>query len=93
MTKLVANFAKITDEMIYIIVFLIVIIVACAVTYKTAEVHELHKMRAAFENRRHDLYNNRTADDDDYFRGEEKGLKDAIDLVDEIEEAEKARIF
>ena len=79
--------------MIYLIVFLIVIIVACVITYKTAEVHELHKMRAAFENRRHDLYNNRTPGDTDYFRGEEKGLKDAIDIVEELEESEKLRLF
>ena len=79
--------------MIYVILFFIVIVVACTITYKTAKVHELHKMRAAFEDRRHDLYNNRSAHDEDFFRGEEKGLKDAIDITEELEESEKLRIL
>ena len=41
--------------MIWLILFIIVIIVACFVVYKTAEVHELHKIRAAFDIKRHDI--------------------------------------
>ena len=41
--------------MIWFILFITVIIVACFVVYKSAEVHELHKMRAAFEDKRHDI--------------------------------------
>ena len=37
--------------MFWFIGFIILAIVACICTYKTAEVHELHKVRAAFENR------------------------------------------
>lgn len=32
--------------------FIAVAVFGCIAVYKTAEVHELHKMRAAFENRR-----------------------------------------
>ncbi len=30
-------------------------IIGCYCTYRSAEVHELHKMRAAFENREHEV--------------------------------------
>jgi len=39
--------------MIWFILFLIVLIVGCYFVYKTAEVKELHKVRAAFENKEH----------------------------------------
>ena len=41
--------------MIWFILFLIVLIVGCYFVYKTAEVKELHKVRAAFENKEHDI--------------------------------------
>ena len=34
---------------LFTIIFVVVLVAAAFVTYKTAEAHELHKMRAAFE--------------------------------------------
>ena len=41
--------------MLWFIGFIILAIIACFCTYKTAEVHELQKMRAAFENKEHEI--------------------------------------
>ena len=75
--------------MMWFILFIIVIIVACFVVYKTAEVHELHKMRAAFENKRHDiekLMQDRKNDsdfNDDYYQGELEELDEVEAIIDE----------
>ncbi len=37
------------------ILFLVFAVAGCYVAYKEAKVHELHKMRAAFENKRHEI--------------------------------------
>lgn len=41
--------------MIWFIGILALMIFGCYCTYRSAEVHELHKMRAAFENRERDV--------------------------------------
>lgn len=75
--------------MIWFILFIIVIIVACFVVYKSAEVHELHKMRAAFEDKRHDiekLIKDRKNDSDfnnDYYQGELEELDEVEAIIDE----------
>ena len=75
--------------MIWFILFIMIIIVACFVVYKSAEVHELHKMRAAFENKRHDiekLIKDRKNDFDfnnDYYQGELEELDEVEEIIDE----------
>lgn len=75
--------------MIWFILFITVIIVACFVVYKSAEVHELHKMRAAFEDKRHDiekLIKEHKADSDfnnDYYQGELEELDEVEAIIDE----------
>lgn len=67
-----------------LILILIVLIAAAIVTYKTAEVHELHKMRAAFEDRRasiEELIKQKKNDENfnnDYYQGE-------LEAIDEVE--------
>ena len=41
--------------MIWLIIFLVILGLGCYCTYKSAEVHELHKVRAAFENKKHEI--------------------------------------
>ena len=40
---------------IWIIAFIAVLIIGCICVYKSAEVHELHKLRASFENKKHEI--------------------------------------
>lgn len=75
------------------ILFLVVLLVACFVTYKTAEVHELHKVRAAFDYKREDiekLIEEHKKDKDfniDYYHGE---LEELDELTEFIEEEERS---
>lgn len=75
--------------MIWLILFIIVIIVACFVVYKTAEVHELHKIRAAFDIKRHNiekLIQDRKNDSDfnnDYYLGALDELEEVETIIDE----------
>lgn len=75
--------------MIWLIAFLILIIAGCYCTYKTAEVHELHKMRAAFEDKKHDiekLIANRKDNSDfsnDYYQGELEEIDEVEAIIDE----------
>lgn len=75
--------------MIWFIGFLILAIIGCYCTYKTAEVHELHKMRAAFENKKHDIENliaehNKDANfNDDYYQGELEEIDEIEAIIDE----------
>lgn len=64
--------------MLWFILIILGIVASCYVTYKTAEVHELHKMRAAFEYRKHAIekVSNTT------YNSEIEGLNDAINIVD-----------
>jgi hypothetical protein len=41
--------------MFWFIGFLVLAVFACIFVYRTAEVHELHNVRAAFENRERDI--------------------------------------
>ena len=44
--------------MIWILIgFLICMVAGCYVAYKEAKIHELHKMRAAFEDKKHSIEN------------------------------------
>ena len=79
--------------MIWFIGFLILIIISCFLTYKTAEVHELHKIRATFDvkelNIKKEIENHK--DDSsfnlDYFNGEIEELEEMKSLIDKkIEE-------
>ena len=41
--------------MLWFIGFIVLSALACFCVYRTAEVHELHKMRACFENKKHEI--------------------------------------
>jgi hypothetical protein len=70
---------------LFFILGLVLIVVAAIVVYKTAEVHELHKMRAAFEDKRHYLEGiiNQGSDSKDYYLGELHELEELETLIDE----------
>ena len=77
----------------WLILLLVIIIVACIFVYKTAEVHELYNIRAAFENKKHNIENiiNNEKDNIDfnksYYEGEIKELEELKVLIDKrIEE-------
>ena len=48
---------------IWIIAFIVILVIGCICVYKTAEVHELHKLRAAFENKKHEIEHIMNSDD------------------------------
>ena len=68
---------------------IILLIVSAVVVYKTAEVHELHKMRAAFEDKRADikkLIDERSVSLDfnhDYYQGELEAIDEVESIIDE----------
>lgn len=75
-------------------VFLLIIILlalACFIVYREAEVHELHKMRAAFEDRRKEIetiIKTQTIDSQrtkDVLDGEITELDEVIEMVEERE--------
>ena len=70
---------------LFFILGLVLIVGAAIVVYKTAEVHELHKMRAAFEDRRQYLEGiiNQGSDSKDYYLGELHELEELEALIDE----------
>lgn len=70
---------------LFLIAFIAVLIVGAIVVYKTAEVHELHKMRAAFEDKRQYLEGiiNQDSDSKDYHLGELHELEELEALIDE----------
>ena len=59
-------------NILFFILGLAFITVAAIVAYKTPEVHELHNMRATFEDRRHSIecLIKQSPDDKDYYIGE-----------------------
>jgi len=75
--------------MIWLNAFLILAVIGCYCTYKTAEVHELHKMRATFEDKKHDiekLIADRKDDNDfkdDYYQGELEEIDEVEAIIDE----------
>lgn len=83
-----------------LITFIVVCVVACIFAYKTAEVHELHKVRAAFELRKHAIEDQILQNHNvivraeakpeevanDYEQGEMEGLDEAIDIIEEMED-------
>ena len=74
-----------------VIVAIVLIVVACITVYRTAEVNELHKIRAAFEDKRHVLAEHYKHLEDNKSEeaikdeGEIKGLNDAIEITKELE--------
>lgn len=74
---------------------IILLIVSAVVVYKTAEVHELHKMRAAFEDKKADikkLIDERSVLLDfnhDYYQGELEAIDEVEAIIDEEIEALK----
>lgn len=75
--------------MYWFIAFLIVCIFGCYSVYKTAEVHELHKMRAAFENKKHDIekliaeHKSDNNFNNEYYKGELEELDEVQSIIDE----------
>ena len=77
----------------WFIAFLFILVIGCIVVYKTAEVKELHKMRAAFDVKEHDiqkLIEDRKDDPKfnlDYYNGEIEELEEMKALIEKrIEE-------
>lgn len=73
------------------IIFLIILISSCIITYKSAEVHELHKIRAAFEDKRHVLSEHyehiggKLKEECVEEKGKIEGLGTALEILDELE--------
>lgn len=74
--------------MLWFILFIVLLICGCIVVYKTAEVHELHKMRAAFDNKEHaikELMGERKNDSNfnfDYYQGELEELEEMKIMIE-----------
>lgn len=75
---------------LFFIVLIVLLAVSAYVVYKEAEVHELHKMRAAFEDKREkiqqfidDYKNQKTDFSYDYFQGKLKEIDDLESIIDE----------
>ena len=72
-------------------IVLLILVAACAITYKTAEVHELHKIRAAFEDKRHVLSEHheriggKLKEECVKEKGKIEGLDTALEILDELE--------
>ena len=75
--------------MIWFILFIILMIVGCITVYKSAEAHELHKMRAAFEDKKVNInkfmkeHNNDPDFNMEYYYGEIEELDELEALIDE----------
>ena len=79
--------------MVWILIgFLICMVAGCYVAYKEAKIHELHKMRAAFENRVQDVKNtigyvkDYEVDDEEeinILKGEVLGLENGLNMLKE----------
>ena len=69
----------------FLFLVFILIVIAAIVVYKAAGIHELQKMRTAFENRRNSLecLIKQSSDDEDYYLGELHALEELEDLIDE----------
>ena len=69
---------------LFFILGLALIAVVAIVAYKTAEVHELHNMRATFEDRKHSIecFIKQSPDDKNYYLGELHILEELEDLID-----------
>lgn len=88
--------------MLIFIAFIIILIIGCFVVYRSAEAHELHKMRAAFSDIKEHIeavkaeYEKHQKENSDDFtngeiEGELKELDEVIEIVDE--EIEKVKII
>ena len=77
---------------LYIVLFVVFMILGCVITYHTAEVHELHKMRANFKHKKEDIekiiQENGVGENDENYESFQSYTA-AIELLDtEIEELE-----
>ncbi len=74
--------------MIWFILFIVLMIIGCITVYKSAEVHELHKIRAAFDNKENsinELIRERKNDSNfnfDYYQGELKELEEMKIMIE-----------
>jgi len=74
---------------IIIIVLIILLGLSAYATFKSAEAHELHKIRAAFEDRRDYInklledYENHLEYPDDYYQGKLREIDEMEALIDE----------
>ena len=74
--------------MLWFIGLILLLAVACIFVYKTAEVHELHNMRAAFENKEHaikELLDEQKKDPKfnlDYYQGELEELEEMKAMIE-----------
>jgi len=77
--------------MIWILIgFLICVAAGCYVAYKEAKIHELHKMRAAFEDKKHSIENlmnelevKEDKEAERIFEGEIIGFEKAVEILHE----------
>ena len=82
--------------MIWFIAFLVLMVIGCYCTYRTAEVRELHKMRAAFDIKEHDIEKliNKHKEEKDfnkcYYEGEIEELEEMKKMIDKKIEELKA---
>ena len=70
------------------LIFVVLIVFGCYVTYKEAKHHELHKVRACFENKHHkieELLENAEKEHDEeverIFLGELRGIEEALEMI------------
>lgn len=81
--------------MIWILfIFILLLPFGCYVVYKETKHHELHKMRAAFEDKRHDIekiiklaQKSQDKEEEEIFKGELLGFEKAIEMLD-VEDAD-----
>ena len=75
--------------MVWLISFIIMMVVGCYFTYKSAEAHELHKMRAAFEDKRkkiNQIIKEHYHDNSfkiEFYEGEIEEIDEMEDIIDE----------
>ena len=69
---------------LFIFVLIVLLILSAVVVYKTAEVHELHKMRAAFEDKKFKI-NKLIEDHGKHLEVDPEYLKGELDEIDELE--------
>ncbi len=72
-----------------IIGVVLLLVLSCVLSWKTAKVHELHKVRAAFYNYESILKKNFGSSSDRFLEGVEECEK----IVEEIEEEEKHTVI
>ena len=70
------------------LIIVILVVLACWITYREAEVHELHKIRAAFEDRKVDMgvkIGGATAEEKERLLARLKEIEELEKIVDDEE--------